>query len=305
MWDVIVPAALQLVGSAVSGSAQNSAAKRAQQAQEQASREQLAFQRQVYNQTRQDQAPWLGAGRSALASLLGDLGLQPDTDAFGGLSGGGQEGLPDFMAYLRANPDVAAAMPQGYDPESWAQYHFQAHGRGEGRQMPLFQARQPTNAAMGGMGGGNAMTSTLERLRATPGYNFAVEEGQRGADATFGRMGMLRSGAAVNEAQRRRMGLADQTYAADYNRRAAIAGFGQTSANALMGANQNLADVAMQGSRDNAAARASSYQTRANTTGALAGSAMAGLGQIFQAWPQGGGQQDTAFNDAFNRVMRY
>lgn len=286
-WAQILAAGLQLAGTAAAGSSANKAASRAAQAQEQADRRALAFAREQDARNRAEQAPRLYASNTALGQLMQNLGLGP-LQMGGGMAGasGAQQGMPDYMAYLRANPDVAAAQPAEFSPEEWAQYHFQAHGRGEGRQMPLFTAEQVAQGQMAQAGQPQTQGQVLERLRATPGYQFALEEGGRQADARFAQRGMLNSGAAVLEAQRRGQQTADQMawrpYQSDLMQ---LAGFGPAAAAANQQSGQFTANIMQQGAQNTANARASSFQQQALGQSQLYGS-LANLGStIIQNWP--------------------
>jgi hypothetical protein len=75
------------------------------------------------------------------------LGFGGPTAAGGGGYGGGQAGGQDWDAYLQANPDVRAAAMQALQtphmrnqgittPQQFAEYHYNTHGRTEGRQLP-------------------------------------------------------------------------------------------------------------------------------------------------------------------------
>lgn len=62
-WASLIPAA----GSILGGIIANRSAHQAADAQAQASQAAMAEQQRQYNQTRQDQMPWLTAGQNALA----------------------------------------------------------------------------------------------------------------------------------------------------------------------------------------------------------------------------------------------
>lgn len=151
---------------------QATAAENASQAQLEAARlsadvqrEGLAFQKQTYEQTRADQLPWLEAGRTALTSYMGELGLSDEAKA-----------------------------------------------------------------------------GTFESgFKETPGYQFAVQEGEKGIVNNLAALGMKNSGAALKALTKFRTGLADQSYDNYLNRLSGVAGTGQTAATNLASQGQNMA----------------------------------------------------------------
>jgi hypothetical protein len=126
------------IGSAVAGSqAANAQKKAANQANAQAQ----AAQRRA----EQLNEPWRQSGMAALGQRNALLGIGGGMG--GGTAGGGFAGGADYVAYLQANPDVAAAYQQAVQTphlrnmginsmEDWAKYHYETHGRAEGRQLP-------------------------------------------------------------------------------------------------------------------------------------------------------------------------
>lgn len=106
-WASLIPAAGSILGSIIS----NRSAHRAADAQTQASQAAIAEQQRQYNQTRQDQMPWLTAGQNALAGqqavLHGDYsGFQNSPDYACAL----QQGC---RAWTAAPPHVVRCTPAG------------------------------------------------------------------------------------------------------------------------------------------------------------------------------------------------
>lgn len=99
---------------------------------------------------------------------------------------------------------------------------------------------------------------------ASPGFGFAMEEGQRAIDRSAAARGGLFSGRTARETMRFGQGLAAQDYAAHLNRLAAMSGTGQTATTSLnaLGA----ASAANQGNAflSGGAARASGYNAIGN-----------------------------------------
>jgi hypothetical protein len=131
-------------------------------------------------------------------------------------------------------------------------------------------------------------TPFVSGFKTTPGYNFAVSEGEKGVVNNMRALGMGGSGAALKALTRFRTGLADQTYQGYIDRLSGVATGGQSQVN-----NTNaLAAAGTQGiaqqMQDAGAARASGYVGGANAwTGALgnfANSSGAALGNYNRDW---------------------
>lgn len=79
---------------------------------------------------------------------------------------------------------------------------------------PFTAAGQAAQSQLSGLLGigGETDPEILEMLRNSPGYQFRLEQGQKGLDRSLAARGGLLSGRAIQEAQRLGQGLADQTY---------------------------------------------------------------------------------------------
>lgn len=142
---------------------------------------------------------------------------------------------------------------------------------------------------------GRAGLNDLNRLAAgdssqfftDPGYNFARTEGQRGIERSAAARGGATGGNALRALSQFNQGLASQQYGDYYNRTAARAGVGQTTANNLASLGQNTANNIGNNLMAAGDARASGIVGQSNAlTGGL--SSLANL----YAYRQGGGGND-------------
>lgn len=78
-------------------------------------------------------------------------------------------------------------------------------------------------------------------FQASPGYQFAVDEGTRALEGSAAASGNLRSGATMKALQDRGVGMANQEYGNWMNRLSGIAGMGQAAAGNQAAAAQNFA----------------------------------------------------------------
>jgi len=300
-----IPAAIigsALVGAAASAKAGKQAANAASSAASSSNAAQLAAQREAAALNE----PWRQAGMGALNQRNALLGI-----GGGGMSGGGgygaQPGSADWSAYLQANPDVAASYQtaiqsphlrnQGINSlEDYARYHYETHGRGEGRQLPTVAG--PTGAdgqpLTQGQMTDNAYNTFLDSGYARSMLNTTENDFSQIIGA-MGAGGKSLSGSAVgalNDRNRRNTNNAFTQYDQ------ALAGISNTGNALAMNQGQQGLQVAGQIGANNmnaANARGSSYMNTAgainsglqNTTNALA----YGYGQ---GWFGGGGGGGTA-----------
>eukprot|EP00873_Tetraselmis_striata_P032026 jgi/Tetstr1/452290/TSEL_039326.t1 len=162
--------------------------------------------------------------------------------------------------------------------------------------MPWLDAgRTALDAYMGELGLSDAAKAgTFESgFKETPGYNFAVEEGEKGVLNNLAALGMKNSGAALKSLGRFRQGLADQTYQTYVDRLSGVSTGGQTQAAQNSAASQNYANTASQTLQDKGAARASGYIGAANAWGNAAknisNNLWSGLGMHNEMLKNGGG----------------
>jgi hypothetical protein len=190
MDPITLAALISAGGSILGGLFGSSAADKAAKAQTDASNRAIDLQAATIAQSRLDAAPWMEAGKKALGSYMGELGL----------------GAPGWQS------------------------NFQA----------------------------------------TPGYQFQVDEAEKGAMNHLAGLGMKNSGAALQALTKLRSGLANQEYSNFLGRLSGAAGMGQNQVNTTNSLAQNSALSQGQLMQDAGAARASGYVGGANAwTGAL------------------------------------
>lgn len=244
-------AALPAIGAVAGGVAtigssllSSSAAGRAANAQTAAANTAAQTQLHMYDTTRGDLAPYRNAGQSALDKLMQALGLAQAPAPSSGVAfddANSGQNARIWQSYLDANPDVmadyqrnsAAYGAAGGNPLEFAARHYAEHGQAEGRQL----TGTPTQSDPTALG----FQSMLE---ATPGYQFARNEGISGLDRSAASRGMLLSGGQLRDVTKFASGLAQGTWTDYVNRLAgltntgegAAAQTGQFGANAATGA---------------------------------------------------------------------
>lgn len=137
----------------------------------------------------------------------------------------------------------------------------------------------------GTTGAAQVPTSQLfDEFRATPGYQFQMDQGTQAVARSASARGLLGSGAAVKATARFAGGLADQTYNNYVGQLQSLAGLGQSATGATSAAGQNAANNISSAYTQAGNARASSYAN----TGSAINNTVGNLASIY-AYQQGGG----------------
>ena len=142
---------------------------------------------------------------------------------------------------------------------------------------------------------------TMDQFQADPGYAFRLSEGQKALDRQAAARGGLISGGALKAAQRYGQEMGSQEYTNAFNRYQAerqarlgplqsLTGMGQTTAQQIGSAGQNMASNVGEAMGSSAAARASGYVGQANAlTSGLGTYLNYSQGQNMMAALRGGG----------------
>lgn len=178
-----------------------------------------------------------------MLSNMGSSGSSGDdssdmSDVIGGANQKYQEALFLAMNRLSGGEDEARGDISDYYRKGLA---FGAPYRAAGTQA--LQAYQGTL----GLGGAGGRASALESFRASPGYQYALQQGLQGVQRGEAAHGLRGSGAEQRALLRESQGLASQDYGQYQQRLAGLAGMGagaaQQGAQAAYGAGRGLASV--------------------------------------------------------------
>ena len=310
----LVAAGIGAGGSILSGAMASSAASDAADAQIAGQDRALEFQREVYDDQRELAAPYVDAGRNALAALMYDTGLGPQptfaapgataTDAQGNplaireiQSGGGiaQNDLLQLYGGGGSEADQAMGMDDrirglniGAPTTSYA-VGDQSFDTQEAAQDYLSEQ----NSLAGAAGGAGGEGFTYQGFEASPGYQWRLSEGLSAVDQSAAARGMLNSGATLKAAQRYGQGLASEEYGNQWNRLASIAGLGQAGTSLASSAASQFGAGAANTAAASGDARASAYinggNAWQNTLGNIAGFAGQAIGGLGGAAAQAAG----------------
>jgi hypothetical protein len=276
-----VMAGANAVGGIYSANQQSKAAKQGAQAAQGATDQTIAEQRRQYDQTRQDLLPFQQSDLARRRMADRTYGIQSSDMAGQQSVYQGNVGGMDYGAYVRNNPDLLAdfnASGGRYGGiEQYGQIHYDTHGRGEGRQLPLFQA--PAQQQMQGQA--QASGKPFDPLA---DFNASADRAllnyapiSQNVNAQFSAKGAGLDGSAMKALQDR---TTQYTQNAFYNFRSGLEGTPTGANNALASAGQNMASNNANARTANANAMASSYQQRANANAGAAGS-LIGAGNWF------------------------
>lgn len=267
-WGV---AAAAVVGAGASIYSSKKAAKASEKGADAAAQ----VQWDMYDQSRQDQAPWLGTGANALKQLAALNGVQYSASTDGSRYSDSQL-VKQTGDSLEMDADLYASDP--VYQRAWdraAAIHQQQFGKGYrydsnpdqlAQTIRQLMTQDPEYAQQSQSGGsGGASSPDYSAFYESPDYQFAFQEGNRATNAGLAARGLSNSGRAMKELTRYGQGMASQQLNTYRNALAAMAGVGQSAASNLgsMGANTaNQVGGAMQNSAD---ARASGYLATGNT----------------------------------------
>ena len=143
-----------------------------------------------------------------------------------------------------------------------------------------------------GLNGQAAADAAMQSFQQSPGYQWALQQGLRGVDASAAARGMLRSGATLKGEEAYGQGLANQEFGNYFNRLGTMANTGFQGATGIVNAGNNLAN-AMTG---NVAAQNTVGLNAANQQSSIFGDAAKGIAtqanQLFnntdfQNWAKG------------------
>lgn len=268
-------AAIGAGASLIGAGMQSSAAKKAAGAQERAGRDQIALQREIFDETSANFKPFLDSGRTGNEALMFELGLGP-RPTFGGTA-------PTVETFSQSGPGQDGGGPN----------------RGFGDIVSLGIGGLIRRNNSGGSGGGSVdkfrvngqVFDTMEAAQAfananrtgggeyqgfqkTPGYDFQMSQGMDAIQSTAAARGNLLSGSTIQGAQTFGQGLANQEYGNFLNRLTGVSASGQAAAGNQASAGANFA--------------------------ANAGNAMAGIGNAQAAGAIGSAN---AFSSGLNNVL--
>ena len=165
----------------------------------------------------------------------------------------------------------SAAKTQAKGAESATAEQRRQYDLSRGDQMPWLDAGKGALSQMQKLNAGD-----YSSFNASPDYQWTLSEGMKGLDRSAASKGRLYSGGYGEDLTRFGQGLASQQYGNYYNRLAAMAGVGQTTASGLGVLGANMANNIGNNMQNAADARASGYANSANAWGNAAGQ----LGQI-------------------------
>lgn len=241
----------------------------------------------MYQDTMARQQPFYNSGVAALDKYNQLMGL-------GGASGGNpaQNQMSQYVQFSDRGIPIANAQLYASDPkyrEAWdktlAQHQQQWRvGYHKDSDVNMIQGQiasmLPQQAQPAAQTPQQQQQAAFDSFRATPGYQFSLDEGNRSVQASAAARGGLNSGATLKALTRFGQGYADQQgYTPYMNRLAALSGVAQTSASQMGNYGQNAASQ-IGGNLQNAAT------ARANSTYASN-----------QAWQQGLGNAAGFFGD--------
>jgi hypothetical protein len=255
-----------IIGSVVGAGIQSKAASKAANAQKAAADEQVALQREIYDDQTQRFEPYYGAGDNALAAYMYELGLGP-APTYGGYTPEVME-VPGSAASTQvgpATPRTGFRMPYdrseqstyGYDTATWRGVQDQ---QGQGF-VPPWGNQTSTPATATTYRVGDQVFTTREAAEAyananktggttyggytkTPGYDFRLKQGTDAIEASRAVGSGLVSGRVLQDLNEYGQDYATAEYANHLNRLAGMTDMGMSAAGMQATAGSNFASGA-------------------------------------------------------------
>lgn len=230
----------------------------------------------MFNQSRQDQAPFRQAGLVGLNQYMNMLGLGGSQPAYGTAGNGGapqgtytgsasqplvtmQNGVPSPNQQLyNSDPAYAQAWDAALNQHvSQFGVPYQSNSNESAINQMLSQTYKPPASGAGNVGyeqgtpvnlgggstPGNTQQDAFAAFRNTPGYQFGLDEGNKSVQASAAARGGLNSGATLKALTKFGNDYADQQgYTPYMNRLASLSGMAQTSTNQTGQLGQNTAN---------------------------------------------------------------
>ena len=277
---IALSAGLSAAGGLYSANQQSQAAKRSAQAATTAGDQNIAEQRRQYDLTRSDQMPFLQSDYARRAMADRTYGIQSQ-DMMGRQSvfQGNQGGI-DYGSYVRNNPDLMdaynASGGQYGGMEDFGAIHYQTHGRGEGRQLPMFGAQQQPQQ-MQGQASAQPFDPLSDFNRSADRALLNYEPAINSVNAAFSAKGQGLDSSASNALGKSLTGLTQNAF---YNFRSGLEGSPTGAVNTIGQAGQSMANQNANQRTNTANALASSYGQRADARSGGAG-ALVGAGNWF------------------------
>lgn len=212
------------VGSIVGGIMGSNAAEDAAAMQAMSAKQDRELQKELYYQTREDLAPYRGAGSNALAALEYDLGLRTDAPMFGGTAMDIEE--------ISKNPGLAKLF--GASMPGIGGYEYRV---GDQTFETREEAEKYANANL--VGG-----TPYEGFKASPGFEYRLQEGLDAIEASAAARGMHRSGGTLTSLQEHAQNEASAEYANHIARLMGMTGIGQQASAQQVAATQNYGQMA-------------------------------------------------------------
>lgn len=277
------------------------AATKAADAQVEANRESIEFQKDALEQARYDSYPYMVVGASALQQLGNELGISMPTElllpsSVYGERGYGQQIQPQNALVSQPVAPQVPPPPQNALLSGGSGYVNESEGMDAPadyftRTVPAPVA-QPQVAAQPQPAQYSPIGMTQARgFTETPGYQFRVQEGEKGVLNNLAALGMKNSGSALKALEKYRQGVASQEYGNYLNRLSSLAGVGQTQTSQINSLGVGTGRSIGQSAANAGTARASGYVGAANA-----------LSQGYNGMAQGIGQALGSIN--FNQLAK-
>lgn len=302
---------LGLLGDVVGGVIGSSAAKKAAKNAAATAQNNNALLKDVDNRNVANYGGYASRGDAAGSRINALLGLGGGGNAGAGQAGGG---MPDYAAYVNANPDLLAAynaqtgIARGRSMEDFGRLHYQQSGQAEGRQLP--GASAPADVGSGG-DSAQAQADAFKGFTDSTGYQFALKSGADAVSQNKIANGLMGSGSALKALQDRGTQVGNSYFGnylaalqgqqnAGLQGASGIANSGSQYGAGVTGNNDSAASAQNASTIASANIWTNALQNAASTAGKAMGSSYGGGGGSSNALT--GGYSGAGLQDTFSRL---
>lgn len=250
-----------LAGSAVSAGVSASGAKKAADAQSSAAKDSTALQKYIYDQTTENFAPFLGAGKDAMSAYLYEMGLGPKP-TFGGTA-------PKIETYTIPGTDQTVSVNGGSNGMSTRVVKGAAttgYKVGDQTFSTLSEAEDWANAnKTGGTEYGGYTQSPMAK--------YLMQEGVDSIEGSAAASGGLYSGAALEALEKNRKTVIGADTSDYFSKLFGLTNMGMSAAGNQAGAGSSYANNVSQLNMQAANAKAKGYTGAADAMSGFIGDA--------------------------------
>jgi len=282
---IIGSAVIGAGASAIGASKNSKAIKKSTDAQTAANDASIAQQRETYAQNKSILEPYSQRGNAAGEAINALLGLGGAAPQVGESALSGPE--YNYGAMYSGGGAMANFLSEGNvatnDMDRLGANNFSAMQYGQPQAIPATQVQTTGQSAL------DKQRAAFDQFRASTGYQFRLNEGNKGLNSAYAGAGTLRSGAAAKAFERYNQDYASNEFGNYMGYLGNQQGVGLSAGSALAGVGQNYANNVTALNSNQANNISNAAVARANNTNSMIGGITSSFGNALGAYGQNAG----------------